>query len=81
MKVTVRLFASFREAAGMAEAGLSVEPGTTVSQLWDSLVVAHPRLEPLSRSAGMALNGRYTSGDARLNDGDVAAFLPPVSGG
>lgn len=81
MKVTVKMFASFREYTGMPESVVEVAPGTTVGQLWDGLVKAHPRLVPLSRSAGFALNGRYTRSDNMLTEGDIIAFLPPVSGG
>jgi molybdopterin converting factor subunit 1 len=81
MRVTVKLFASFREAAGEPESQVDVAPGTTISQLWSGLVETHPRLQPLSGSAAFALNGRYTREDAALGDGDVVAFLPPVSGG
>lgn len=81
MKVTVKLFASFREATGQPQSVQEVTPGATLGELWGTLVEAHPRLAPLSGTASMALNGRYTSPDTTLQDGDVAAFLPPVSGG
>lgn len=81
MKVTVKLFASFREATGLDQTAVEVPSGTTVTQLWDAFVREHPRLLPLSRSAGMALNGRYAQANATLSEGDVVAFLPPVSGG
>lgn len=81
MKVTVKLFASFREATGLPQSVREVAPGTTLGELWGVLVEANPSLTPLSGSAGMALNGRYTSPDTPLQEGDVAAFLPPVSGG
>ena len=81
MKITVKLFASFREATGPPQSLVEIAPGTTVAQLWGELVEAHPRLRPLSGSATFALNGRYTPGDTAIADGDVVAFLPPVSGG
>ena len=81
MRVTVKLFASFREATGEPESIIETRPGTTVSQLWGRLVEEHPRLQPLGSSAAVALNGRYTREDATLSDGDTVAFLPPVSGG
>ncbi len=65
----------------MPQSVLEVDPGTTVGQLWDTLVEAHPRLVPLSQSAGFALNGRYTRRDDPLSEGDTIAYLPPVSGG
>ena len=79
--ITIRLFASYREAAGLSEAAIEVAPGTTAAALWQDLVEKHPRLAPLSRSAGVALNGRYTQPTTVLAEGDVVAFLPPVSGG
>jgi molybdopterin converting factor subunit 1 len=81
MRVRVKLFASFREAAGKAESVVDLQPGTTVGQLWDSLVEAQPRLGPLSQSAAFAVNRRYARPNATLSDGDEVAFLPPVSGG
>jgi len=81
MKVTVKLFASFREATGAPESIQEVTPGTTVTRLWADLVQEYPRLAPMSNSAAYAINGRYTRDDATLREGDVVAFLPPVSGG
>ena len=81
MKITIQLFASFREATGTSGSAVDVTEGTTVGQLWAQTVEANPRLAPLSRSAAFAVNGKYTRGDAALRDGDEVAFLPPVSGG
>ncbi|MFL5732514.1 MAG: MoaD/ThiS family protein [Chloroflexia bacterium] len=81
MKVTVKLFASFREATGAPQSVVEIAPDTTIGKLWADLVEAHPRLRPLSGNAAFALNGRYAPGDAPLGEGDVVAFLPPVSGG
>ncbi len=81
MKVRVRLFASFREASGIREDVVEVQPGSTVGQLWETVIDAHPRLRPASHTAAFALNGTYTRAGATLSEGDEVAFLPPVSGG
>jgi molybdopterin converting factor subunit 1 len=81
MKVTVKLFASFREAAGAPSSVVEIEQGTTISQLWGSMVETYPRLARMRRIASFAVNGQYTRSDLTLNDGDEVAFLPPVSGG
>lgn len=81
MKVTVKLFASFREAAGTPQSLLEVATGTTVGELWGEVVTAYPRLAPISHSAAFALNGRYSPAGATVSAGDEVAFLPPVSGG
>lgn len=81
MKVTIRLFASFREVAGKSEDVLEVPPGTTVGQLWTKLQEDHPRLRPWGGVSAFALNGTYTRPAAPLSNGDEVAFIPPVSGG
>ncbi len=81
MKVTVKLFAIFREAAGAAEAPLEVREGTSASDVWEELTEKYPRLRPYTRSVAFAINGRHVRPGAPLSEGDVVAFLPPVSGG
>ncbi|MDQ5824484.1 MAG: molybdopterin converting factor subunit 1 [Chloroflexota bacterium] len=81
MKVTVRLFATFREAAGTSESVTQVEPGTTVAQLWDALQVQYPPLKPMGTISAFAVNGTYARPTTQLSDGDEVAFIPPVSGG
>jgi molybdopterin converting factor small subunit len=80
MRVRVRLFASYAEAAGRDEMDLVLGPGATVadclaavrSEAWAS------RLPP---SPAVAINRRYARGDAALEDGDEVAVIPPVAGG
>jgi molybdopterin synthase catalytic subunit len=81
MKVTVRLFASFREVVGTSESATQVEPGTTIAQLWDALQTEYPPLKPLGSVSAFAVNGRYAPPATQLSEGDVVAFIPPVSGG
>lgn len=81
LKVTIRLFATFREAAGKSESITQVEPGTTVAQLWDALQSEYPRLRPLGGISAFAVNGTYAHPATRLSEGDEVAFIPPVSGG
>ncbi len=78
-EVTLRLFASAREAAGTTSAAI------TASTVGDALDVAASQLgndfaHVLSTSRCW-LNGQPTHPDAALNDGDELAVLPPVSGG
>lgn len=81
MKVTIRLFASFRELAGKSEDVVEVAPGTTVAQLWAGLQEVHPRLRPWNDISAFAVNGSYTRSTTTLSNGDEVAFIPPVSGG
>ncbi|HLZ32253.1 MAG TPA: molybdopterin converting factor subunit 1 [Chloroflexota bacterium] len=77
--VKVRLFASYREAAGTARLEAPLPQGARVSDLVEMLAV---RLPALKTAPGMvAVNHTYVGPDFALHDGDEAAFIPPVSGG
>jgi molybdopterin converting factor subunit 1 len=77
--VNVRLFASYREAAGVARLEVPLPSGATVGDLLDLLSV---RVPGLRTAPGMvAVNHVYVGSDFALHDGDEAALIPPVSGG
>ena len=79
MTVTIRLFAMYREVAGTSELAWSISQGDSVGDLWQSFVDAHPKLPKIQPSA--AVNKEFVRFDHVLAEGDVVAFLPPVSGG
>jgi molybdopterin converting factor subunit 1 len=77
--VRVRLFASYREAAGTARLEVPLPSGARVGDLVDLLAA---RLPSLRTAPGMvAVNHSYVGADFTLHDGDEAALIPPVSGG
>lgn len=79
ISVQVRLFASYREAAGASRLETSLVEGARVSDLVDELA---KRLPALRATRGLiAVNHEYVSGDAVLKQGDEVALIPPVSGG
>ena len=80
MQVTVRCFATLRELGG-DRTTLSLPTGAVVADAWVALAEAHPGLVPHRPFVRAARNGAYATWDARLEDGDQVAFLPPVSGG
>jgi molybdopterin synthase catalytic subunit len=81
MRVRVRLFASLREASGVAEAPLELATGATAEDAWDRLALDFPALAPRRASLAVSVNRRYAGFDTVLRDGDELAFVPPVSGG
>ena len=82
MKVTIKYFASVREAVGQ-----SVEQrdtaATTLSGLRDELVAAGSAYACLSRGKAvrMALGQTMCDESTQLTDGCEVAFFPPVTGG
>ncbi len=81
MQVTIRLFASARDAAGWERQVLDLPEGATIASARQKLRGIIPDATPLLDSAAFALNQRYARADDRLTDGDELAILPPVSGG
>jgi molybdopterin converting factor subunit 1 len=79
IRVHVRLFAAYREAARATRLDTSLPSGATVQDLLDALA---DRIPTLKTAPGLvAINLSYANSDAPLHDGDEVALIPPVSGG
>lgn len=82
MRVLVRLFASYREAAGRGHYEMDFPDGATpmVGDVLARVLEEHPLLRS-QREIVAARNREYVDLDAPLADGDEVALIPPVSGG
>ena len=83
MKVTVRYFASIREALGVSAESLETR-ATTLAQLRDELIArpgAGSAALARGRAVRMALNQLMSDESAQLEEGCEVAFFPPVTGG
>ena len=83
MKVSVRYFASLREALGAGES-VEVPPGTTLGGLRDHLVDSserHAAVLARGRAVRCALDQAMSAEEVLLQDGAEVAFFPPVTGG
>lgn len=80
IRVRLRLFASYAEAAGIEERELVLQPGATAGD-----VLAALRREPWATRVppvpAVAVNLRYAALDQSLHDGDEVAVIPPIAGG
>lgn len=81
MKIRVRLFASFREAAGTGTLAWDAPQGATVAEVVAALQAEYPRFGPTAETALLAVNQEYVGREYPLHDGDELALIPPVSGG
>ena len=82
-KVTVKYFASIREAIGSASESVNTS-ASTLAALRDQLIAqGGPYAESLARSRAvrLALNQIMVDESALLTDGAEVAFFPPVTGG
>ncbi len=81
IEVIVKLFGSLREEVGAKQLEFELAAGTRVSALRAQLAERYPGFELLGDRLAVSLNLEICTEDAVLGDGDVVAFLPPVSGG
>ena len=83
MNITVRYFASIREAMGTGSETLDTS-ATTVGALREALMTRSKAAAAVlahGKAVRMALNQDMCQGDAPLKPGDEVAFFPPVTGG
>lgn len=78
MTVTVRLFASLREAVGRERVALELPAGTRAGSVWSRLPDVGGAPPAGTR---YAVNGEWTDPGTVLSDGDELALILPVSGG
>jgi molybdopterin synthase catalytic subunit/molybdopterin converting factor small subunit len=81
VKVRVRLFARYREAAGRERLDLDLPEGGTVEAAWSAVVDRHPALSPYRPHTLFAVGHDYVPADHRLRPDDELCLFPPVSGG
>ena len=81
MLLEVLYFASLRDRAGTARESVDVDPGLTVTDLWDLLVRRHPALAEVAPRPAAACDLVYSTWDRSLEGVREVAFLPPMSGG
>jgi len=81
MKISVKLYSSFREIVGAKEEELEVADGTTVQMLLESYVKRFPQIGRFREHVILSVNKEYGHPNRKLKDRDEVSFLPPVSGG
>ncbi len=83
MNLTIKYFASIREAIGSPSESLQTS-AATLAELRDALIArggAHAESLARGRAVRMALNQVMSDESAMLVDGAEVAFFPPVTGG
>lgn len=85
MKITLRFFASVREAVGAAQETLVLPPETASVGHLRALLIARGGVWAQALGEGralrMACNQVMCQADTALTDGAEVAFFPPVTGG
>ena len=83
MKITVKYFASIREAVGSGSELVTTQSANLAALRTELVNRGEPHASALApgRALRMALNQVMAKGDAELKEGDEVAFFPPVTGG
>jgi molybdopterin synthase catalytic subunit len=81
VRVSVRLFAAFRERAGASSIEVDLPEGAAVAELIEAVVARVPGLAMVVGAARPVVNQEFVDPAYRLAAGDEVALLPPVSGG
>jgi molybdopterin synthase catalytic subunit len=81
MRVDVRLFARYREAAGRDRIEIELAAGGTVEAAWEAVVHRLPALSPYRPFTLFAVGHDYVEPEHSLRADDELCLFPPVSGG
>ena len=81
MDVLIRLYASYRETAGVDRVTLPLNDGAVVADAVEALLAVTPALPRDFKPHLIAVNEEFGNLAYPLSDGDDVAFYPPVSGG
>ena len=81
MRISTRLFASYREFAGVSSVDVDLPEGSTVADLIRVLRSQVSGLERLPSTVAVAVNQTYAQPGDVVQEGDEVALIPPVAGG
>ncbi|MBI4412449.1 MAG: MoaD/ThiS family protein [Deltaproteobacteria bacterium] len=81
MKVTVRYFAQLKDKFGKEADILEFKQPPHVFDIFRQLFPDGSERTKMQSFLRVAVNEEYAPLEARLNEGDEVAFIPPVAGG
>jgi molybdopterin synthase sulfur carrier subunit len=79
--ITIKLFAVYQDAYGVAELPLEISEGTTVAEVRDRLIRDRPELSQWRDLTRFGVNFQFVEPETVLQPGDEVVMIPPVSGG
>lgn len=81
MDINILLFATLKERAGQSRLTLTLPDGANVDDVRRALVKLYPEMDVNVEHAIASVNQDFATDSDIVQDGDVVAFFPPVSGG
>ena len=81
IKIQVLMFAGAKELAGCETLEVAVSEPLQAHGVLAAIGHAVPKLQPLIPSCRLAVDNRYVTDQAVIDEDSVIALIPPVSGG
>ena len=83
MKITILYFASYKDKSGINKEILTLAPSNeyNLSDILSIVLNNHPDIKTPQDKIVAAINEEYQAHDYMVNNGDIIALIPPVSGG
>ena len=81
LKITVMLFAAYRDRVGQRSVEIELPGGSKVGDMAREMAERYPNLTSDHSTIVVAVNEEYREHHEWLRDGDEVALIPPVSGG
>ena len=81
MRVSVQCFGHYADVFGSDEKDFRLESGATVAELVKQLEAQYSSMSNLAVRCRFSVNESYTKLETLLQDGDIVAVIPPMSGG
>ncbi|WP_369048048.1 molybdopterin converting factor subunit 1 [Tenacibaculum sp. UWU-22] len=80
MKIKILFFGITTDLMGCSDLALDVEKKTTIAFFKSVIKKKYPQLQNIDQYA-IAVNEQYVNNEFSLQENDVIAIIPPVSGG
>ena len=81
MKIKIRLIGRYKDISGKSEFIMEVPEGDSIWHVVDMFIKQYPSFEKDKCFMIVSQNGRFTTLDEKINEGDEVMIAPPVVSG
>jgi len=81
LKIKILYFSSIKDKLKKSSDYFELQENSTVKDLIESIEKKYPEISENIKNIMVAVNEEYADKERKLEEGDVVALIPPVSGG